>query len=137
CIMIKRLLLLFSLFIIILQIPALAFSKESVVNVYGWSAEMPDSVIRQFEKETSIKVNFSTFESNEIMFAKLRAMKKPSYDVVFPSSYVVDRMNRLGMLETIDAAQLSHWNNIDPSFLHPAYDTESKISIPFLWGVTG
>src|ERR1700722_4846109 len=74
------------------------FAKTNVVNVYTWSGVIPDFAIQQFEKETGIKVNFSTYDSNETMYAKLKADKNAGYDVVEPSSYYIDRMRRQHML---------------------------------------
>lgn len=129
--------LLHCVFLVLLLLPNAASAKDNILNVYGWSAELPSSTIRQFEKETGIKVNFSTYENNEIMYAKLRAMKTPSYDVVFPSSYFVDRMRRQDMLEKLDKSKLSNWKNLDPEFLHPSYDPHTEYSMPYLWGITG
>ena len=55
------------------------------------------AVLELFEKETGIKVKYSTFESNEALFAKLKT-EEDGYDVAFPSTYFVERMRRLGML---------------------------------------
>ena len=123
------------LLIFFLTLPA--FAAENVVNVYTWSGVIPDSVIQQFEKETGIKVNFSTFDSNEIMYAKLRAGKNPGYDIVEPSSYYIDRMRRQEMLEKLDKNKLPNLKNINPAFLNQTYDPHSNYSFPFTWGVTG
>lgn len=112
-------------------------AEENVLNLYTWSGVIPDFIIQQFEKETGIKVNFSTYDSNETMYAKLKATKEAGYDIVEPSSYYVDRMRRQGMLEKIDASQLSHLKNEDPEFLNQSYDPHNNFSIPFIWGVTG
>jgi spermidine/putrescine transport system substrate-binding protein len=116
---------------------AALFAAENIVNVYTWSGVIPDAAIRQFETETGIKVNFSTYDSNEIMYAKLKADKNPSYDVVEPSSYYIDRMRRQNMLEKLDKTQLAFFKNLNPSFLNKSYDPKSEYSIPFIWGITG
>lgn len=113
------------------------FAAENVVNVYTWAGEIPRSVIDQFEKETGIKVNYSTFETNEAMFAKLRASRNKGFDLVEPSSYFVDRMRRQNLLEKLDKSRLSNVKNLDPFFLNQAYDPQSEYSIPFIWGITG
>ena len=115
---------------------SIAFA-DNVLNVYTWSGVVPDSVIQQFEKETGIKVNFSTYDSNEIMYAKLKASKNAGYDIIEPSSYYIDRMRRQGMLEKIDKTKLSHFKNLDPAFLNQDYDPHSHYSVPFIWGTTG
>lgn len=112
-------------------------ADEDIVNVYTWSGVIPDSIIQQFEKETGIKVNFSTYDSNEVMYAKLKATKNPGYDIVEPSSYYIDRMRRQGMLEKLDKSKLSNFHNLNPEFLNQAYDPQNNFSIPFIWGATG
>lgn len=113
------------------------FAAENSVNVYMWSQEIPHFVIQQFEKETGIKVHYATFESNEVMYAKLRAAKNPGYDLVEPSSYYIDRMRNQGMLEKLDRTKLLNFKNLDPAFLNRAYDPQSEYSVPFIWGITG
>jgi spermidine/putrescine transport system substrate-binding protein len=112
-------------------------AADNILNIYTWPGVIPDFAIQQFEKETGIKVNFSTYDSNEIMYAKLKADKNSVYDVVEPSSYYIDRMTRQGMLEKIDRSKLSNFKNLNPTFLNQAYDPQSAYSIPFIWGVTG
>ncbi|MDR3476941.1 MAG: spermidine/putrescine ABC transporter substrate-binding protein [Gammaproteobacteria bacterium] len=118
-------------------IGSVAFANENTLNIYTWSGVIPDFIIRQFEKETGIKVNFSTYDSNEIMYAKLKADKNPSYDIVEPSSYYIDRMRRQDMLETLDKTKLTNYKNLNPAFMHQAYDPQSSYSLPFIWGITG
>lgn len=112
-------------------------AAENIVNVYTWAEEIPHCVIAEFEKETGIKVNYSTFDSNEIMYTKLRATQNPGYDLIEPSSYYIDRMRHLGMLAKLDKTKLSNFKYLDPEFTNQAYDPESQYSVPFIWGVTG
>lgn len=124
-------------FMILFLLPLAVYANENVVNVYAWTGEVPDFVVRTFEKETGIKVNISTYENNEIMYAKIRATKNPGYDLVMPSSYFVDRMRRQNLLEKLDKTKLKNWQNLNSAFLNPAYDPDSQYSVPFIWGVTG
>lgn len=112
-------------------------ANERILNLYVWAGEIPDFIVRRFEKETGINVNFSTFESNEIMYAKIRASKKAGYDLIMPSSYFVDRMTRQNLLEKLDKAKLANWHNVHPDFQHPAYDPHLDYSLPVVWGITG
>jgi len=112
-------------------------ADPNVLNIYGWSGIIPDAVIQQFEKETHIKVNFSTYDNNEMLYAKLRANKKAGYDLIQPSSYYVDRMRKQNMLEPLDKQQLINFHNINPEFLNHPYDPNNRYSIPLDWGVTG
>ncbi|HVE43954.1 MAG TPA: spermidine/putrescine ABC transporter substrate-binding protein [Gammaproteobacteria bacterium] len=117
--------------------PLSVFAKDQVLNIYAWPEYIPDFVIYQFEKETGIKINLSTYQNNESMYVKVRAVGKNSYDLLIPSSYLVDRMRQQDMLEKLDKNKLPGIVNLNRKFLFPAYDPTSEYSIPFLWGVTG
>lgn len=120
-----------------LLLPLPAFAQSTVLNIYAWGGEVPDFVLRKFEKESGIKVNFSTYENNEVMFAKLRTSKNVGYDIVMPSGYFVSRMRKQDMLQPLDKSKLPNWKNLNPDFLHPSYDPDSSYAIPYIWGVTG
>lgn len=125
------------LIILTCLMPLCAQAESKVVNVYAWTGEIPDFIIDQFEKETGIKVNFSTYENNEIMYTKLKATKNSGYDVVMPSSYFVDRMRKQGMLLKLDRSKIPNWKYLNPDLLNPTYDPHSLYHEPFIWGVTG
>ena len=110
---------------------------NKVVNVYAWGGEIPKRVIQDFERETGIHVNFSTYDSNEILYAKLRSSQQSIYDVILPSAYFVERMKKQGMLTPIQPHKLSHIQNIDEPFKSNAYDPGNQYSIPLVWGATG
>lgn len=115
--------------------PAFA-QEEAVLNVYNWANYMPDSVIQQFEKETGIKVNYSTFDSNETLYAKLKSTSSVGYDIVVPSSYFVDRMRREQMLILLDKTKLTNFKDLNPRLLNQVYDPHNQYSVPYLWGTT-
>lgn len=123
--------------LLLLTFSCMAFANDNVVNVYAWSGEVPDAVVAQFQKETGIKVNFSTFDSNETMYAKLKAVRNPGYDVVEPSSYYVNRMREENMLAKLDHNQITNYKYLDPKFLNAVYDPGNVYSLPNLWGITG
>lgn len=120
--------------------PALGYAKN-VVNVYAWGGELPKEVINQFEKETGIKVNFSTYDNNETLYAKLKisAMsgKKSTYDVILPSNYFVERMRKQGLLLPLDHQQIPNLVNLDRRFTNPLYDPNNQHSVPIIWGSSG
>ena len=123
--------------LILFSIMMHAAAATQVINVYIWGGEIPKQVIDQFEKETGIKVNFSTYDSNETLYAKLRASKKTIYDVILPSSYFVERMQKQGMLTRIDKTKISNLQNLDPFFANHDYDANNQFSLPLVWGTTG
>lgn len=126
---------LFTLLVMLLLTPQ-ALAAE-VVNVYAWGGEIPDAVVRDFERATGITVHLSTFDSNETLYSRLKASPSGMYDVIAPSAYFVERMRRQGMLAPLDKRLLPHLKNLDKHFLNPEYDPKNRYSLPFIWGTTG
>lgn len=123
----------FILIIIILTI-ILNNNKKEVesINILNWSSYIPSSVINKFEKETGIKVNYSTYSSNEELLAKVSNVKQGTYDLVFPSDYMIEIMINKGLLEPLDKTKLSNYSNINNKYLNLYYDSNNSYSIPFL-----
>lgn len=121
---------------ILLLITAQSFA-DNVVNVYNWADYFPPELIQKFENETGIKVNYSTFEGNEELYAKLKANPNAGYDVIVPSSYYVSRMSHEGMLQRFDKNQLSNYKYLNPNLLHKPFDPNNEYSVPYVWGSTG
>ncbi|MBY0558194.1 MAG: spermidine/putrescine ABC transporter substrate-binding protein PotF, partial [Burkholderiaceae bacterium] len=65
-------------------LPVAAQQEEKVLNIYNWSDYIAEDTIKNFEKETGIKVRYDLFDSNEVLHAKLAA-GKTGYDIVVPS----------------------------------------------------
>lgn len=105
---------------------------ESSINVLNWSSYIPDSVIRDFEKEYGIKVNYATYSSNEELLAKVSSVKKGTYDLVFPSDYMIEIMRDKELIQRIDKNKLDNYGKIDSKFLDLDYDSGNQYSIPFL-----
>lgn len=103
---------------------------------YNWTEYVPPGLLEQFTKETGIKVIYSTYESNETMYAKLKTYKEGAYDLVVPSTYYVAKMRNEGMLQKIDKSKLSNFHNLDPAMLNKPFDPSNDYSIPYIWGAT-
>lgn len=115
-----------------------AADSDVTLNLYNWSEYMPQEILDGFEKETGIRVNYTTFDSNEAMYAKLKLLDDSSqYDLAVPSTYYVEKMAKEGLLQELDKSKLSNFKNLDTSFTNKKVDPENKYSIPYMWGSTG
>ena len=106
------------------------------MNVLNWTSYIPDEIISDFEKEYNIKVNYGTYSSNEELLAKVSSAKSGTYDLVFPSDYMVDLMIRREMLEPLETDRLENAKNLNPKFLAQEYDPKNEFSLPFLLATT-
>lgn len=126
-----------SIFSLVLCLLSNWLYADRIVNVYVWGGEIPKKVVQQFEHETGITINFSTYDSNETLYAKLKASSRNVYDVVLPSAYFVERMQKQGMLSLLDKTQLPNLVNLEPNFKNNDYDPNNAHSVPLIWGTTG
>ncbi|MGL4721899.1 MAG: ABC transporter substrate-binding protein [Desulfovibrionaceae bacterium] len=110
--------------------------KKRVVIIYNWSEYIPENVLKQFEKETGIRVIYSTYESNEAMFAKLKILEGKGYDIIVPSTYVISKLKNNNLLHPIDKSKLTNFANINPLLLGQSFDRKNEYSIPYMWGST-
>lgn len=111
--------------------------EEKVLNIYNWSDYIADDTIRNFEKETGIKVHYDTFDNNEILHAKLVA-GKTGYDIVVPSSGWAALQMAGGLLRKLDKAQLPNLKNLDPDIQKQiaSFDPGNQYLVNWLWGYT-
>jgi len=107
--------------------------SNGTVNIFNWSEYIPDTTIKAFETKYHIKVNYTTYASNEEMLAKVQA-SKGQYDLAVASDYMVDSMKKQNLLETVDMANVSNFKNIGSKFKNLAFDLGNKYSVPYTWG---
>lgn len=113
------------------------------INVYNWGEYIADGsddgildVNAEFTKLTGIKVNYSTYATNEELYAKLKGGGS-SYDIIIPSEYMISRMISEGMLLPLDMSNIPNFKNITESFTNQDYDPGNKYSVPYTWGTVG
>jgi len=129
---------LLSTFLLALGMPGLSVaSEENVLNIYNWSDYIGDDTIKNFEKETGIKVRYDTFDSNETLHAKLVA-GKTGYDIVVPSSNWAKIQLEGGLLMKLDKSKITTYGNLDPYVMKnlATIDPGNQYLAPWLWGIT-
>jgi putrescine transport system substrate-binding protein len=114
-----------------------AQEEDKVLNIYNWSDYIAEDTIRNFEKETGIKVRYDNFDNNEIVHAKLVA-GKTGYDIVVPSSNWAKLQIDGGLLRKIDKGQLPNFKNLDPAVQAQLarMDPGNDYMVNWLWGFT-
>lgn len=112
---------------------------QETVNVYGWYGIMNSEVLRDFEKETGIKVVYDVYDNNDTLEAKLLATNS-GYDVIFPSFIPYGaRQCAMGAYSKLDRNQLPNLKNIAGQITDKFEQVGGDISrlIPIFWGTTG
>lgn len=106
------------------------------LNVYNWGDYIDPQVLKDFEKEYKIKINYEEYGNNEEMLAKIQS-GGTNYDVIFPSEYMVESMIKQGLLQKIDMKNLPNYKNIGSDFKNLPYDPKNEYSVPYFWGTMG
>lgn len=89
-----------------------------------------------------VKVNYSTYSSNESMYAKVSS-GSVSYDVVIPSDYMIERMIAEDLLAPLDYSNIPNASATVEQFRDPYYDPDtdgdgySDYSVPYMYGMIG
>ena len=112
-------------------------TEEKVLNIYNWPDYVPEGMIAAFEKESGIKVNYDTFETNEALQAKLVA-GNTGYDIVVPGTVFAKGQIEGGLLQPLDKAKIKNLANLDPAIMATLTkaDPENKHLVPWAWGFT-
>jgi putrescine transport system substrate-binding protein len=117
--------------------PAAANTEEKILNIYNWPDYVPEGLIAAFEKESGIKVNYDTFETNEALHAKLVA-GNTGYDIVVPGTVFAKSQIAGGLLQPLDKAKIPNLANLDPALMGTMVkaDPGNNYLIPWAWGFT-
>jgi spermidine/putrescine transport system substrate-binding protein len=110
---------------------------EAVLHVYTWSDYISPDVLASFEKALNCKVKIDTFDSNETMYAKLKA-GGAGYDIIMPSSYLVSLMAKEGLITKFDHARIPNVRkNFDKNFSSQILDPTFLYNVPYAVTYTG
>jgi putrescine transport system substrate-binding protein len=110
-------------------------AEPKVLNIYNWSDYIAEDTIKNFEKETGIKVRYDNYDNNEILQAKLVA-GKTGYDIVVPSAHFAKAQIQAKLLQKLDRTQLPNAANLDPALQEKllAVDPGNEHLVTWLWG---
>lgn len=122
--------------VLVLMLSLVACSKNDkpVLKVYNWGEYIDRSVIRDFEKEFDVRVQYDVFSSNELMYTKLSS---EDYDVLVPSDYMIQRLIAEDKLQKLDYTKLDNFIGIDEVYLNAHHDPDQEYSVPYFVGSVG
>ena len=111
-----------------------ANGEEAVLNIYNWPDYITDDMIAKFEKETGIKVNYQTFESNEMLNTKLMAGNS-GYDIVVPGAVFAKPQIEAGLLQKLDKSKIPNLSHLDPAIMQKLQlaDPGNNYLVPWGW----
>ena len=110
-------------------------ADAKVLNVYNWADYLPDELLRNFQKETGITVRYNTYDSNEVLYAKL-LVGRTGYDIVVPSANWAGLQIRAGLFQKLDKSLLPNLRNVDPVMagMLAQVDPGNQYLVNWAWG---
>jgi len=114
-----------------------AQEEPPVLNIYNWGDYIAEDTIKNFEKETGIKVRYDLFDSNEALHAKLVAGMS-GYDIVVPGSHFAKMQIQAGLLRKLDKSKIPNLANLDPAIQAQLakMDPGNEYLVDWMWGYT-
>ncbi len=105
--------------------------SQTVLHIYTWADYFKPALVARFEKDYRCRLVFDTFDSNETMYAKIKAGAS-GYDLLTPTSYMASLMHSQGMLLELDRSRLPNLDHVDPEYLDLAIDKNMDYSVPYM-----
>ncbi len=112
-----------------------AAGGSAQLNLYTWEGMFPQEVLDAFTKETGIEINYSSFDSDETMLAKLETANGGDYDVVIADDYIIETAIAEGLVMKLDKSLIPNFGNINPAFQGQFFDPDDAYTVPYGSGV--
>ncbi len=111
---------------------------DKVLNIYSWADYIAPDTVANFERETGIKVNYTTYESNEILETHLLT-GHTNYDIVLPTDVYFERLLGARVFRPLDQTILTNRGNLDPGIMRQlaVHDPGNRYATPYLWTTVG
>ena len=113
------------------------------LNVMNWGQNIADGsdgtmdIIEAFEEAyPDIDVNYTTYDSNESLYAKLSGGGL-TVDLIIPSDYMIARLKQENMLLPLNFDNIPNYKFVQEAFKNTAYDPNNEYSVPYTWGTVG
>ena len=107
----------------------------ATLNVYNWGEYVDMSLIRDFEKQYNVRVNYKTYESNEYMYMQL--ISGDAWDVIVPSDYMIERLIKEEKLQPLDKTIVNNLDQLADGVKNQAFDPDNTYSMPYFWQSVG
>jgi spermidine/putrescine-binding protein len=124
-----------AVFVITLALAITGCNSKNRLTLYTWDEMFPQDILRGFEKETGIKINYVNFDENETMLARLLSSRGGNYDLVIADDYIIEMAIAEGLVQKLDKSKLSNFRNINPIYQKHFYDPSDEYTVPYGAGV--
>jgi spermidine/putrescine transport system substrate-binding protein len=111
-------------------------AKGGTLNLYTWPDYFSTKNLSAYKQQTGTTINISTYDSDDVLFAKLNSAGGSSFDIAIPSSSWILTLANHGLLAKLDHTRIP-LQYVSPALLNKVYDPGNVYSIPKDYGVEG
>lgn len=105
------------------------------LNLYTWEGMFPQEVLDAFTEETGITVNYSSFDTDETMLARLETAQGGDYDLIIADDYIIETAIAEGLVQALDKSKITNIGNVNPIYQGQFFDPEDAYTVPYGAGV--
>lgn len=109
--------------------------EQKELNLFTWDGMFPQEILTGFEEETGIRINYSNFDYDEDMLAKLEETQGGDYDIVIADDYIIEVVIAEGLAQKLDTSRLENYKHLNPVFMSQFYDPQNEYTIPHGAGI--
>lgn len=106
---------------------------EKSLCLYTWQEKIDEQLLQRFEQQTGIKVYVNYYESNEELLTKLSLAQEPDCDIILPTAFMVEYLQKLQLIQKLDKTKLNFFNELYPEFRRTTYDEQCDYCLPLYW----
>lgn len=114
-----------------------AVETSSVLRFYNWDTYIDPEILTSFEQTFGVTIDYQIFDSDNDMLEELQDGATNRYDLVVPSDITVTEMRNDGLLAPLDKGNIPNFENVDSTFISPAFDPANRYCAPYQWGTVG
>lgn len=131
----RRIALLMSVVLMMALFTGCGSAEDKTLNLFTWDGMFPQEILAGFEEETGIRINYSNFDYDEDMLAKLEETEGGDYDLVIADDYIIEVVIQEGLAQKLDTARLENYQNLNPVFMSQFYDPANEYTVPYGSGI--
>jgi putative spermidine/putrescine transport system substrate-binding protein/spermidine/putrescine transport system substrate-binding protein len=111
-------------------------AERCTLTAIVWEGYTDPSFAQTFEEQTGCTVKATYAGSSDEMFAKFRAGRGRTYDLISASGDITERLYKTGLVAPIDASKLENYDTIFSSFQGGVWNTfdGTPYGVTFAWG---
>ena len=109
--------------------------EKGELNLFTWDGMFPQEILDGFEEETGYIINYSNFDYDETMLAKLEETEGGEYDLVIADDYIIEVVIAEGLAQKLDTSKIATYDYLNPVFMSQFYDPANEYTVPHGAGI--